>query len=859
MPPKKKQKTTKALPAPCEDEDQSEPDLGPSKAHWIKVHDALARIFSHELFKDILTADPLSVKDGGREAALDATQAASALKNAGVYKCAANFFHQDFLFMATHKVPMNEAQVQQIKDYWFPKNEPPSLCPFVITVALETPGCIGQRPQNGFQRLSPPEPVHALLFALAEAIESKAKVGVLRAFRSCILTATFVFEICPVGEDRYWRAQNIREEMVEKGLSVQLSLCQAVLEWCDQNWLTSSAWKSIYALQALLDRGGTPEMIAWSLEGMVDGVRMSFLDGGHFVISKLKDSRASYIEVLKMKRKTLLHLLNTWLNDLKLEKKWKDNIKSYCGSYEMLRKHISPYPDTQADTAWLLGCPPSVSEICEFLDQLVFGSHYDARYKDAIKSKHEVEDFLNYTTLKTTMETIEKMTRQEDKPEGLNGDEEQKARTEEERQETELEAASASEAAAASEAAPASEEVEDNGLSEADKVMWRQHMRKILNQHVRFVADHRTNVELESVLKETPFMSLRGDQTGMALFHFDLKKYGEPTTRPDLRTPTFRENLYTRLVKSVLAARQDAMGTPNPNLQAGEVALIFDAGKKGLMKKLLSPWKEGTAKTKEEDEEAEDDGEEDAEEEDDKPTFCVDTLMIGYSESSLSARKKRLRGTCTLKQMESCHILSSKRLSLPSRDRKHYAGSTTGDLISNVHMPAWSSEWQLPWKEKKELLGKKHMIAVGGKTQNKEEEKQNSRSSNGLEPVCFHSPPYEHCDELIHDFFAKIIIDLTPLDGRMAWAALRNRVGYVGVAFNPEHQRLLEDRLLALLEKEMTNPESSLFSSAYSEAVGGGSGKDEQEEGEEEKDDNDEEDDDVWDPLGDDDDDNEED
>ena len=84
---KEKQKTTtKALPAPIEDEDQDEPDLGPSKAHWIKVHDALARIFSHELFKDILTADPLSVKDGGREAALDATQAASALKNAGVYK-----------------------------------------------------------------------------------------------------------------------------------------------------------------------------------------------------------------------------------------------------------------------------------------------------------------------------------------------------------------------------------------------------------------------------------------------------------------------------------------------------------------------------------------------------------------------------------------------------------------------------------------------------------------------------------------------------------------------------------------------------------------------------------------------------
>ena len=119
----------------------------------------------------------------------------------------------------------------------------------------------------------------------------------------------------------------------------------------------------------------------------------------------------------------------------------------------------------------------------------------------------------------------------------------------------------------------------------------------------------------------------------------------------------------------------------------------------------------------------------------------------------------------------------------------------------------------------------------------------------------------------------------------------KSGIGYVGVAFIPEHQRLLEDRLLALLEKEMTNPESSLFSSAYSEAVGGSGQapvnqtakpkakvkakakakgkakpkakakakakqtKDEQEEGEEENDDENDEEDDVWDPLGDDDDD----
>ena len=178
--------------------------------------------------------------------------------------------------------------------------------------------------------------------------------------------------------------EKISESFVDCALSIHRRLlsipkCQEILEWCDQNWLISSAWKSIYSLQALLDRAGAPDLIAWSLEGMVDGVRMNFLDSGHFVISKLKDSRASYIEVLKMKHATLLHLLKEWLNELKLDKKRKDNIKSCCGSFEMLRKHVSPYPDTQADTAWLLGSPPSVTEICEFLDQLVFGCHYDGR------------------------------------------------------------------------------------------------------------------------------------------------------------------------------------------------------------------------------------------------------------------------------------------------------------------------------------------------------------------------------------------------------------------------------------------------------------------------------------------------
>ena len=146
------------------------------------------------------------------------------------------------------------------------------------------------------------------------------------------------------------------------------------------------------------------------------------------------------------------------------------------------------------------------------------------------------------------MENIEQKVRQETTPEATQERPAEIVAAETEPQPQETEAASASEAAAASEStAPSS-----TALSEADKALWLQHMRKVLAQHVRFVSDHRTNVDLEKALKETPFMSLRGDPTGLAMFLFDLKKYGEPTTRPDLRTATFREPLYTKLVKSVL-------------------------------------------------------------------------------------------------------------------------------------------------------------------------------------------------------------------------------------------------------------------------------------------------------------------
>ena len=96
-------------------------------------------------------------------------------------------------------------------------------------VAVETADEAGSE-TRGFQRLSPPEPAHALLFSVAEAVKKGADAGVLKAWKHLLLTTSFRFEVVPVGEPRYWRAANLREEAVNKGLMVTMTIRQRIYD-----------------------------------------------------------------------------------------------------------------------------------------------------------------------------------------------------------------------------------------------------------------------------------------------------------------------------------------------------------------------------------------------------------------------------------------------------------------------------------------------------------------------------------------------------------------------------------------------------------------------------------------------------
>ena len=88
--------------------------------------------------------------------------------------------------------------------------------------------------KGAMQRLSTAEPVFAVLLSVAEAVQEvqagTAEESVLLQWRKCLLTTTFAFEVVPAGEPRFWRAQNLRQGLIEVGLVAQLSVRQWIYD-----------------------------------------------------------------------------------------------------------------------------------------------------------------------------------------------------------------------------------------------------------------------------------------------------------------------------------------------------------------------------------------------------------------------------------------------------------------------------------------------------------------------------------------------------------------------------------------------------------------------------------------------------
>jgi hypothetical protein len=325
---------------------------------------------------------------------------------------------------------------------------------------------------------------------------------------------------------------------------------------------------------------------------------------------------------------------------------------------------------------------------------------------------------------------------------------------------------------------------------------------KLIHSSIKLIPDDGTTTKLIQNIRACPLAMTCGESTGLVMFHFDIKKFGEPQTRPDVRITPIRDN-YTRLVKAVLEARNINASpdkTDESLLQPGELALILDGGKTGNKTKLLAPWmssKKGKL--------AELDADEDVDEGEVLGTTVPSLLTIVKDEQSLQLWRHTSRNsTLSIKQVESCHILSHNKICLPERPRKHFHGTNCGDALSGLKVPSPSNVWSLTWKDKKALYGKKMLIAVGGRTEGAGDANTTKRSDAAKEPVCYHPMPHEFYDDAIHSYFVHRIFDLTCTDDELAYTALMNKLGYVGICYTEAGAELLMLRLKERLKVDMS-------------------------------------------------------
>ena len=194
-----------------------------------KLHDAISAIKSHAIFQDITTALPLGISDGGSQAAFSQSTFDTALTASGCYTAAANFFWQNMGWFPNAKLPVNPGQVAEIQRFKFDPLNPPRSLGFTVVVAVD--GAMDIMAARGSrQRLSPVEPMIAFIFSLKDAVQQGASDEILMKWRHVALTAPFQFEVVAEGEDRYWRAANIRQECIEAGDVVQLSTRQWIFD-----------------------------------------------------------------------------------------------------------------------------------------------------------------------------------------------------------------------------------------------------------------------------------------------------------------------------------------------------------------------------------------------------------------------------------------------------------------------------------------------------------------------------------------------------------------------------------------------------------------------------------------------------
>jgi hypothetical protein len=184
-------------------------------AAWLAEVQQAINVIVGKFGADIMTAPPLSIADGGYLAPYDEPQFNV---SSGEYFCGVNIFSAQPLMSLTPNVPIMDIAVKELKP------DMPTMSPSIHVAATG-------RNTSPLLRVSPEEPVHAVLLRIAERIGQTCSDEELSGWRSTLLSWPCKFvKGLDTDDSRYFYNLNLRESAKMTAKAIGHTASQVIID-----------------------------------------------------------------------------------------------------------------------------------------------------------------------------------------------------------------------------------------------------------------------------------------------------------------------------------------------------------------------------------------------------------------------------------------------------------------------------------------------------------------------------------------------------------------------------------------------------------------------------------------------------
>lgn len=580
-------------------------------------------------------------------------------------------------------------------------------------------------------------------------------------------------------------------------------------------------------LQMLVSKSRTPRNIDWVFHAMYDGWVNNHLSADMMTwrgLSNVLNGRGT-VDLFIAQLEFRDYLFNKVTPSYGWDEEILNTMKEISGDHVQYRK-MCGWAHEKADLTWRAGWPKSSELFWTFLEDCLFNNTFETTFKNLVRHRRPVAEWLSNgeveNRLNAIQEQIEKEAKEKKRIAKANGEaveDDEDDVTMVVPVETETPEDDGEMAHLKVPVMPVKSKGKKKGDDEADnddageqdtaedKAAAEERQKKIegykqkacamVRTHVKLIVEEDSTANMTKALSATAFPKWKGEvdpETNqvvkMVAIYFDTKVIGEANCQANLRLPPLREGRHNKLFASALSLRLDKESGTMPQ---GDGWLIMDGGRDGLTTSLLGAIRPSPTET---------------------VAKHKGVKFLVWDEKSIRQTKKRSRGS-QVNQMEKLHVILPEQQTLSFRKRKHFSGTTHGDVIGPIMAPSWDDEnetWCLTYLKKKALYGEKNRVRIGSeKPYGETEPKGTKRMDADVEPVAYHALPSEVVSELFHEFNICAMLDLSCCDGKPAWEAIQQRVPYIGVCFTQEHATELMKRLEAKCWDGMLKPDSPLY------------------------------------------------